>query len=188
MISTALAIIDADGLDALTMRRLGAELDADPMALYRHVANKQALLDLIVEEVLTQTVSRIDHRHDGPIDAERILAGARTFRQTVLAHPNAAAMVLGASPHVYLKSQSVVGLMRALERAGVALERTGFGLHALLAVMRGLILAELAPRGDEPPHADSAPAPDEFDREAYLDEVFDFTVLAVLNAILQPRP
>ena len=45
VLSTALALVDAEGLDALTMRRLGQELGRDPMSLYRYAANRAALLD-----------------------------------------------------------------------------------------------------------------------------------------------
>ena len=50
----ALELIDRDGADALSMRRLGAALDRDPMILYRHAPGKAALLDGVVETVLAQ--------------------------------------------------------------------------------------------------------------------------------------
>ena len=54
VLATALEIIDRDGADALSMRRLGAALDRDPMILYRHAPGKAALLDGVVETVLAQ--------------------------------------------------------------------------------------------------------------------------------------
>jgi AcrR family transcriptional regulator len=54
MLATALEIIDRAGVDALSMRRLGAALDRDPMILYRHAPGKAALLDGVVETVLAQ--------------------------------------------------------------------------------------------------------------------------------------
>ena len=54
VLSTALALVDAEGLDALTMRRLGQELDRDPMSLYRYAANRAALLDGVSELVLDE--------------------------------------------------------------------------------------------------------------------------------------
>ena len=54
MLSTALALVDAEGLEALTMRRLGQELDRDPMSLYRYAANRAALLDGVTELVLKE--------------------------------------------------------------------------------------------------------------------------------------
>lgn len=58
ILACALDIIDRDGIDGLTMRRLGKALDRDPMTLYRHAPNKAALLDGIAEMVLEQLVGR----------------------------------------------------------------------------------------------------------------------------------
>src|SRR5271156_546982 len=54
VLAAALEIIDRDGADALSMRRLARALDRDPMILYRHAPNKAALLDGVAETVLTQ--------------------------------------------------------------------------------------------------------------------------------------
>ncbi len=50
----ALDIIDRDGVDGLSMRRLSEEVGRDPTVLYRHVANKAALLDGVTEIVMAQ--------------------------------------------------------------------------------------------------------------------------------------
>ena len=44
-LDVAIAIADAEGLEALTMRRLAKELKVEAMSLYHHVANKDAILD-----------------------------------------------------------------------------------------------------------------------------------------------
>jgi AcrR family transcriptional regulator len=49
--STAVAIADAEGLEAITMRRLAAELGVAPMAPYRYVSGKDDLLELMVDQV-----------------------------------------------------------------------------------------------------------------------------------------
>ena len=54
IVETALALVDAEGIDALSMRRLGAELGVDPMAIYYYVPNKATLLDAIVEAVMSE--------------------------------------------------------------------------------------------------------------------------------------
>lgn len=51
VISAAIDLADRDGLDALTMRRLGARLGVQAMSLYKHVSNKDQILDEIVEHV-----------------------------------------------------------------------------------------------------------------------------------------
>jgi len=52
----ALAIVDRDGLEALSMRRLGAELGVEGMAIYRHFPNKAAVLAGVVEVLLGELV------------------------------------------------------------------------------------------------------------------------------------
>src|SRR5260221_11987060 len=52
----ALAIVDRDGLDALSMRRLGAELGVEGMAIYRHFPNKAAVLAGVVDALLSELV------------------------------------------------------------------------------------------------------------------------------------
>jgi TetR/AcrR family transcriptional regulator, tetracycline repressor protein len=51
VVAAARRIVDRHGLDALSMRRLAAELDVTPNTLYSHVADKQALLDLLMDDV-----------------------------------------------------------------------------------------------------------------------------------------
>ena len=78
------------------MRRLGAELGVDPMAVYYHVPNKDALLDAIVEAVMAE----IDLTVDDPADPaeERIVCAARAYRDAMLAHANALPIVLSRGP------------------------------------------------------------------------------------------
>src|SRR5262245_56092390 len=51
VLSTALALADKEGIEALSMRRLASELGVVPMALYNHVSNRADLLDGIAEQV-----------------------------------------------------------------------------------------------------------------------------------------
>ena len=51
IVQAALKIMDEDGYKSLSMRRLGAKLNVDPMAVYYHFPNKLALLDGVVELV-----------------------------------------------------------------------------------------------------------------------------------------
>ncbi|MDH4346421.1 MAG: TetR family transcriptional regulator, partial [Thermoleophilia bacterium] len=52
VLRAAVELADRDGLGALTMRRLGSELGVEAMSLYKHVANKEEILDGIVELVV----------------------------------------------------------------------------------------------------------------------------------------
>ena len=52
VLQAALALVDAHGLESLSMRRLGSELGVEAMSLYRHVPNKDALLDAMVDAIV----------------------------------------------------------------------------------------------------------------------------------------
>ncbi len=85
IVDTALQIVDEEGLEALSMRRLGAALGVEAMALYRHVPNKEALLDLTLERMRSEV--RIEESHpDNP--AELLAAIFLEYRRVLAAHPN----------------------------------------------------------------------------------------------------
>jgi AcrR family transcriptional regulator len=85
ILEAGLNLVDAHGLAALSMRKLGAALGVEAMALYYHVPNKAALIDGIAELVLGQLELPADYNADW---AELIRAVARSFRQLGRAHPN----------------------------------------------------------------------------------------------------
>src|SRR6185436_21166441 len=70
ILTAAVAIIDAEGVDALTMRRLGQALDRDPMAIYRHASDKDALLDGVVEHVAAELVTPREPDSDSNSDRD----------------------------------------------------------------------------------------------------------------------
>jgi TetR/AcrR family transcriptional regulator, tetracycline repressor protein len=51
ILDAALEIVDRDGIDSLSMRRLGKALDVDPMAIYHHMANKQAIISGLIQRI-----------------------------------------------------------------------------------------------------------------------------------------
>ena len=56
IVASAIRIADAEGLDAVSIRRVAAELDARPMSLYDHIANKEALLSSMADEVVGEVL------------------------------------------------------------------------------------------------------------------------------------
>lgn len=88
--AAALDIVDAEGLGALSMRRLAARLGVDPMAAYRHVPNKAALLDAVLDAVL----SRVDASRPPGADARAALRHlTRAILTAIAEHPNAAPLL-----------------------------------------------------------------------------------------------
>ena len=90
ILAAALAIIDADGADGLSMRRLARALGRDPMILYRHTPSKAALLDGVAEIVLAQL--RVDSAD--PDWAAQLRTVARDYRALALAHPRVVPMLV----------------------------------------------------------------------------------------------
>ncbi len=85
IVAEAIKLLDADGLEALTMRKLGAALGAVATAVYWHVANKEELLELVVDEVYGEVeVPRVADPSEWRPAAE---AAARSVRAMIVRHP-----------------------------------------------------------------------------------------------------
>jgi AcrR family transcriptional regulator len=82
IVRAALRVMDADGLDAVSMRRIGRELGVEAMSLYNHVQDKEDILDSICEAVLSEF--RIP---DADEWTEGARLAAREYRRLLLAHP-----------------------------------------------------------------------------------------------------
>ena len=82
----ALAVVDRDGLEALSMRRLGAELGVEGMAIYRHFPNKAAVLAGVVEALLAELVIPPPSHVPWQSVFREV---ARAYRVLLLRHPHA---------------------------------------------------------------------------------------------------
>lgn len=140
----ALAVIDREGLDALTMRRLGAELHVDPMAVYRHVPNKAALLDGVAEVLWSAALDEEALDPDAPW-RDTIRQAMTRLRATLLRHPNALPIV---ATHSLVTDQEFAFLERALgvlEAAGLKVDANLLYLMNDVALFTiGHVLAEAA--------------------------------------------
>jgi AcrR family transcriptional regulator len=132
VLEAAVALADEAGVEALSMRKLAQELGVVPMALYKHVSNKEELLDGMVDVVMDQinaVVSEIDVGPDGWKTAmrRRILAA----REILLRHSWAPRLMesrTNMSPTMVRYFDSLIGL---LLEAGFSIDLTHHALHAL---------------------------------------------------------
>lgn len=145
VLAAAVRVIDADGLEGLTMRRLGQELDRDPMTLYRYTPNRAALLDGVAERVLDE----LDLPTDGSQWQVVLRRVARDFRTLALAHPHVVPLLVTRPPMTPLGLRPL-GTLRPLERMLELLTDAGFPPADALHVYRtyfgflfGSILNEL---------------------------------------------
>jgi AcrR family transcriptional regulator len=145
VLTAALALVDAEGLEALTMRRLGAELGRDPMGLYRYAQNRGDLLDGITELVLEQLVVPTD----GGDWQQQLRATAHDFRALALAHPHVVPLLVTRPLSTPLGLRPL-GTLRPLENILALLIDAGFtpvdALHvyrAYYGFLYGHVLNEL---------------------------------------------
>ncbi len=156
ILRTALAIVDRDGVDGLSMRRLSNALSRDPVMLYRHVPNKAAVLDGVVELVLAKLV--VDDTD--PDWAAQLRTVAHHFRDLALAHPNVVPLLV-TRPLATPLGQRPPGTLRPLEDVLALLTSAGFtstdALHiyrVLFGYLYGHILNELQEVIERPEETD----------------------------------
>lgn len=88
VISTAaLALIDRDGIEAFSMRKLGAELGCEGMALYWYYPSKDEILDAVVDRMMTEVAAALDGNSSDWVATLREVA--RAYRRVAHAHPRA---------------------------------------------------------------------------------------------------
>ena len=145
VLSTALELVDTEGLDALTMRRLGQELGRDPMSLYRYAANRAALLDGVSEMVLNELAIF----PDDPNWQAQLRRIAHDLRLLALRHPNVVPLLV-TRPLSTPLGMRPLGTLRPLEQILALLIEAGFtpadALHvyrAYYGFLYGHILNEL---------------------------------------------
>jgi AcrR family transcriptional regulator len=169
--TAALRLIDADGVEALTLRKLATELDANPMSLYHHVPNKEAVLRGVARMVGAQF--RTVTLEDAPWQ-ERIRLLASDFRTLAHRHPKLMGYSFSHQPDfIQREDPFLVALTAILAAAGVPLSEIPETSAAVSAVVTGVLTAELngalrqwanikpasVPTADENGHTN--PGPDE---------------------------
>jgi AcrR family transcriptional regulator len=127
VLAAAVVLADQGGVDALSMRKLAQELGVVPMALYKHVANKDELLDGMIDVV----VSEIDPPPSGTdwktAIRQRVLSARRALRR----HPWASQVIesrTNPTPAVLAYMDSMIGTFRA---GGFSIDLTHHAMHAM---------------------------------------------------------
>jgi len=140
IVEEALALVDRDGLDGLTMPRLADRLGVGTMSLYRHVESKEDLLDAVAAHVLTD----VPVPPGAPGDWEgRVVGYLRTLRHQALRHPALARILadrgLTVAP-VLEQLEAVHGILRAAGFSDIDAVRA---FYSLLIYVFGSLVWEL---------------------------------------------
>ena len=134
VLETAVGLADHEGLGALSMRRLGQELGVEAMSLYHHVANKEALLDGMVDAVVGRLNEAVGP--GGGADAERDWVGALRARVLVartvmLKHPWLPAVLESRTSISAPLIAYYEGVLATLHAGGFSNDLAHHTLHAL---------------------------------------------------------
>jgi TetR/AcrR family transcriptional regulator, tetracycline repressor protein len=141
VIGAALRLMDEEGLEAVSMRRVAREVGVEAMSLYHHVEDKEDLLDGVCEHVMA------GFDFPDPVDdwAENCRRGARAWRDLLRAHP--AVMRLFAEQRGPVRSidsmRPMEYALRILRECGLSDRDTAQAFHAFGGYIQGFVMMEL---------------------------------------------
>ena len=167
VLRAAVALADDAGIDSLSMRKLAQELGVVPMALYKHVANKEALLDGMVDVV----VGEIDPPVHGTDWKSAVRQRILSARRALLRHPWASRVLesrTNPTPLVLGYMDSMIGMFRA---GGFSVDLTHHVMHTVGSRIFGFTqeLFEDSPSVD--PETQATMPPEMAQRYPYITEL-----------------
>lgn len=140
VMGTALKVIDREGLEALSMRRLGAELGVEAMSLYRYVDAKEALLDGISAQLWSEVRPTDEHAADWKVAVRET---ARSLRGLARTHSNSFSLLLGRPTLSEPALRVLDALLQTLHGAGFDDRLAAQALGTLVAYAVGYAMIEL---------------------------------------------
>jgi TetR/AcrR family transcriptional regulator, tetracycline repressor protein len=147
IVDAALRVLDSEGLDGLSMRRIADELDTGAASLYWHVGSKDGLLDLVLDRVIgEQEVPDPDPERW----QEQLKEVARTARRTILRHRDIVRISIGRipmGPNALRYSERVLAILRA---GGVPDRLAVTGYTLMFSVVNGFTMDETGEAGEPP--------------------------------------
>lgn len=158
IVAVALELIDAEGLDQLSIRRLGDALGVQGMAVYRHVASKDEILDGVRRLLVAQFAERLAERSPFLDWRTHLLAFAECYRAVARVHPRAFPLLATGAEKAWAYGRDIAGAaLASLLDAGFD-EATAIGAErTIIRYVIGFSLIDAANAGTPaPPAADLA--------------------------------
>ena len=140
VLRAAIDLADAGGIEALSMRRLAKELGVEAMSLYNHVANKDAILDGIIDAV----VGEIELPPAGADWRAAIRQSAISARNVFVRHRWASSLQMSRPSAGPARLRHMDWMLRTLREAGFSKELTYDALHILDSHILGFTLLHLS--------------------------------------------
>ena len=149
ILSTAMALADEGGVESLSMRKIALELGVVPMALYKHVSNKDELLDGMVDVVVGEIDPPLPDADWRTTIRERVLSA----RRALLRHPWASQVIesrTDPTPAVIEYMDSMIGIFRG---GGFSIDVTHHAMHAMGSRLLGFSQELFDDTTDDDPEA-----------------------------------
>ena len=137
VVDRALRLVDREGIEALSMRRLGRELGVEGMALYTHVRHKADLLDALAERMLDELDTEFDR--DAPWQ-DRVRGGALAWRELQARHPRAFPLVYRPGHGSDAVTRLTEELLDALRTGGFDERGAALAYQAIVVLIDGALL------------------------------------------------
>jgi AcrR family transcriptional regulator len=151
LVDAAIELIESDGLDMLSMRRLADRFGIQAASVYWYVASKEHMLDLVVDRlhamaVQAVLVEQVEQRRTETESVQQVLRRfAIGYRSFLLAHPDSARVIssrLVVGENLSLLIEELLTLFR---QAGLAPRESVHAAYVLLVYVQGFVLHETAP-------------------------------------------
>ena len=167
ILRAAVALADEGGIESLSMRRIAQELGVVPMALYKHVANKDALLGGLVDVI----VGEIDPPAEGTDWMTAVRRRVLSARRALLRHPWASRVIESRTeptPAVLEYMDSMIGMFRT---GGFSMDLTHHAMHVMGSRMFGFAQELYDDSPEEGPELTAIMMQEMVERYPYVSEL-----------------
>ena len=147
MVATALALVEAEGPAALTMRRLAAELDVTTNTVYWHVGSRD---ELITEIIRTSATRLADRTIAGTTPRERVTEAARHVWDSALENRAITSLAHQTGTTPLLEHQLERALVHEIEAAGLQGGAAALALRSILSTVGGFLVGALRDESSSP--------------------------------------
>ncbi|HVH53639.1 MAG TPA: TetR/AcrR family transcriptional regulator C-terminal domain-containing protein [Actinomycetota bacterium] len=167
ILRAAVALADEGGVESLSMRRIAQQLGVVPMALYKHVANKDEMLDGMIDVV----VGEIDPPLEGADWKTAIRERVLSARRALLRHPWASRVIESRTtptPTVIGYMDEMIGILR---KGGFSVDLTHHSMHAMGSRALGFSQELFDDTPEDPPEIQAIAAQEMAEAFPYISEM-----------------
>ncbi len=151
VVGVALEILDAEGLEHVTLRQISSKLGVQAPALYWHFKNKRDIVDDMAQAILVQGgLEDIKPPRDPAAWAEWLIESARAIRRAMISHRDGGRVVAGASFSATTLAKLFILMTRVLNEAGFDLLQASLATGTTRDYIWGFVIEEQAGEGPEP--------------------------------------